>query len=70
MSPVGQRFVRTTRFREATLRTLTAILQGGRESVVGVADLLTEAGKGDDSKARYALHALAVQVAGEKNDGA
>jgi HEAT repeat protein len=50
--------------REATLRTLTAILQGGRESIVGIADMLTEAGKGDDSKARYALHALAVHVGG------
>jgi len=55
--------------REATLRTLTAILQGGRENILGLADLLAEPGKGDDSKARYALHALAVHVGGLRDEG-
>lgn len=50
--------------REATLKTLTALLQGGRASIAALADLLTEPGKEDDSKARYALHALAVHVGG------
>jgi hypothetical protein len=54
--------------REATLKTLSAILQGGRENIIALVDMLVEPGKGDDSKARYALHALAVQVATEQND--
>src|SRR5262249_37906252 len=54
--------------REATLRTLTAILQGGRDNIAGLADLLSEPGKGDDSKARYALHALAVHGGGLRDE--
>lgn len=55
--------------RDATLKTLSAILQGGRESIAGVADMLVEPGKGDDSKARYALHTLAVQIGSRRDDG-
>jgi hypothetical protein len=48
----------------ATAKTLEAILEGGPASVVGLVDLMAEPGNGDDAKARYALHALAVHVAG------
>lgn len=54
--------------REATARTLTAILQGVRDNVTGLVDMLVEPGKGDDSKARYALHALAVHLAGLRDE--
>src|SRR5262245_21713987 len=53
---------------EATAKTLTAILEGGADNVVGLVDMLTEPGKGDDSKARYALHALAVRVGAAKDE--
>src|SRR4051812_6866587 len=43
-------------------RVLAEIIKGGRDSVVELAGLLVAPGKGDDSKARYALHALAVFV--------
>jgi len=55
--------------KEAVEKALGEILQGGRENIVGVADLLVETGKGDDGKARYALHALAVEVC-KRKDGA
>lgn len=35
---------------------------GGRESVLGVIDLLLPPGEGEDYKARYALHCLAIHV--------
>jgi HEAT repeats len=54
--------------REAIARTLEAIRQGGADSIVGLVEMLVEPGKGDDSKARYALHALAVQVGGLRDD--
>lgn len=38
------------------------IHEGGRESLVALLDMLIEPGKGDDVKARYALHCLAVHV--------
>jgi HEAT repeat protein len=53
--------------QEATAKTLTAILEGGPKSITALIDLLTEPGKDDDSKARYALHALAVQAGGRKD---
>jgi hypothetical protein len=43
-------------------RILTAILKGGRDSIVELVGLLVAPGKGDDSKVRYALHALALFV--------
>lgn len=36
--------------------------EGGRESLVSLIDVLVEPGAGDDVKARYALHCLAVHV--------
>lgn len=48
--------------KEAVEKALAEILQGGKDNIVGLAALLVETGKGDDGKARYALHALAVEV--------
>lgn len=48
--------------KEAVEKALSEILQGGKENIVGLAALLVETGKGEDGKARYALHALAVEV--------
>src|SRR5207248_1173151 len=52
----------------ATARTLAALLEGGKDSLTAVVDLLVVPGKGNDSKARYALHALAVRVGAAKDD--
>jgi HEAT repeat protein len=40
------------------------IQQGGRESLLGVIDLLAAPGEGDDVKARYALRCVGVLVGG------
>src|SRR5262245_50770626 len=53
--------------KEAIEKTLTTILKGGKDSLVAVVDLVKVPGKEDDSKARYALHALAVRVAAAKD---
>jgi HEAT repeat protein len=54
--------------KAATEKTLKAILDGGKDSLVAVVDLLTPAEKGGDSKARYALHALSVRVCAAKDE--
>jgi hypothetical protein len=41
---------------------VTQLGQGGREHVLGLIDLLVEPGQGDDVKAHWALHLLAVYV--------
>ena len=38
------------------------ILRGGRANILGVVDMLVEPGKGDDVKAHYALHCMALHV--------
>jgi hypothetical protein len=53
---------------EATGKILTSILAGGKEAVVGLVELIDEPGKKNDSKARYALHALAVRVGAAKDE--
>ncbi|MHC4352740.1 MAG: HEAT repeat domain-containing protein [Planctomycetota bacterium] len=46
-----------------TVDDVTAqIHEGGCRSLVALVDMLVEPGKGDDVKARYALHCLAVHV--------
>jgi hypothetical protein len=50
--------------REATLKAIAELLAGGSDAVRAVVDMLAEPGKGDDHKARYALHALALYVCG------
>lgn len=54
--------------KEQTDKTLKAILDGGKDSLVALIDLMVESGKGDDSKARYALHALSVRVCAAKDE--
>src|SRR5262245_33514275 len=55
--------------RAATEKTLQAILDGGKDGLVAVVDMLIVPGdKGDDTKARYALHALAVRVCAARDD--
>ena len=44
------------------------ILRGGRENIIGVIDMLVEPGKGDDVKAHYALHCMALHVCKVDND--
>ncbi len=44
------------------------ILRGGRENIIGVIDMLVEPGKGDDVKAHYALHCMALRVCKLDND--
>jgi hypothetical protein len=43
-------------------RTIAEIHRGGRENIVGLIGMLVEPGQGDDVKAHYALHCLAVYV--------
>jgi hypothetical protein len=50
-------------------KAVEEIQKGGRESVVGVIDMLVEPGQGEDYKARYALHCVAVQVCKMKQAG-
>ncbi len=42
-----------------------AILEGGPENIVKVIDMLTEPG-GDDFKAHYALHCMAIAVGNKR----
>jgi hypothetical protein len=48
--------------KEKTEGAITDILKGGRENIIGIIDMLVEPGKGDDVKAHYALHCLALHV--------
>ncbi|MBW8040386.1 MAG: HEAT repeat domain-containing protein [Planctomycetes bacterium] len=47
---------------------IAKILKGGRDNIIGVIDMLVEPGKGDDVKAHYALHCMALHVCKLKND--
>jgi hypothetical protein len=42
--------------------SIANILKGGRDNIIGVIDMLVEPGKGDDVKAHYALHCMALHV--------
>jgi hypothetical protein len=44
------------------------LLEGGRRSINGLINMLVEPGAGDDMKAHYALHCLAVHVCRGDND--
>ena len=50
-------------------KAVEEIQKGGRASIVGVIDMLVEPGRGEDYKARYALHCVAVQVCEMKQAG-
>ena len=46
------------------------LLNGGRDTVLALVDMLVEPGKGDDIKPHYALHILAVHASGIEDDKA
>ena len=50
-------------------KVVLELRKGGRDSVLGLIDLLVEPGKGDD-KAHFALHVLAVRVSAPGGDKA
>ena len=54
--------------KEKTEGAITDILQGGRDNIIGVIDMLVEPGKGDDVKAHYALHCMALHVCKLENN--
>jgi len=49
---------------EAMQAVVADLCKGGRESVLGLIDMLAEPGKGDDIKPHFAFHLLAVHVTG------
>jgi len=49
---------------------VTELLAGGRDALDDLIGMLVEPGKGDDSKARYALHCIAVHVCKLDDDNA
>jgi hypothetical protein len=51
-------------------KVVAQLHRGGRDSVLGLIDMLVEPGKGDDIKARFALHLLAVHVTRKGNEQA
>jgi HEAT repeat protein len=54
--------------RDVVNKALDELQSGGADAVRSLADLLKEPGQGDDGKARYALHALAVRVGGKSEE--
>jgi len=48
--------------KETVDNVISRLLEGGRRSLRALIDMLVEPGRGDDVKARYALHCLAVHV--------
>jgi HEAT repeats len=48
--------------RDAVNKALDELTSGGPDAVRGLVELLAEPGKGDDGRARYAIHALAVRA--------
>jgi hypothetical protein len=51
-------------------RLVPEFLKGGRDTVLGLIDMLVEPGKGSDVKPHFALHLLAVHVTGLADDKA
>jgi len=54
--------------KEATDTALAELVKGGRETVVGLVNLLVPADKGGDGQVRHALHALVLQAGGAKEE--
>jgi len=48
--------------KETVDNVTSELLEGGRRSLRALIDMIVEPGRGDDVKARYALHCLAVHV--------
>jgi len=56
--------------KEKIERSIAAIHAGGRDSVLGLIEMLVPPGAGDDAKAHYALHCLANHVLKIKDEDA
>jgi len=54
--------------KQAVDNVTVQIHEGGRRSLVALVHMLVEPGAGDDVKARYALHCLAIHVCKLNND--
>jgi len=54
--------------KQAVDNVTAQINEGGRRRLISLVDMLVEPGAGDDVKARYALHCLAVHVCKLDND--
>jgi len=54
--------------KQAVDNVTAQLHEGGRRSLVSLVNMLVEPGAGDDVKARYALHCLAVHVCKLNND--
>lgn len=48
--------------KEKIQRAIAEIAKGGREDIIGLIDMLVVPGEGDDVKAHYALHCLAIEA--------
>ena len=55
---------------ERILKLVPEFLKGGRDTVLGLIDMLVAPGKGNDVKPHFALHLLAVHVTGLGDDKA
>ena len=51
-------------------KAIAKIHEGGRENILGIIDMLVEPGKGDDTKAHYALHCLGLHVCNRADEKA
>ena len=56
--------------KEKIENAIAEISMGGRKSIMGVINMLVEPGKGDDVKARYALHCLGLHACNTKDEKA
>jgi hypothetical protein len=54
--------------KEKVEKAVEEIHKGGSDSIAGLIDMLVPPGEGDDAKARYALHCLAVHLSGLEDD--
>src|SRR5262249_33974313 len=54
--------------KAATDAAVAELVKGGRDAVVGLVGMLNRADVGGDGRARHALHALVIHVAGVKGD--
>jgi HEAT repeat protein len=55
---------------EQIAKVVSQLYEGGRDSVLGLIDMLVEPGAGDNIKARFALHLLAVRATRKGNEQA
>ncbi|MGB2820634.1 MAG: hypothetical protein WBF17_06605, partial [Phycisphaerae bacterium] len=49
-------------------KVVQELRKGGRDSLLGLIDMLVEPGEGDDVKAHFALHVLAVRLSAPPSD--